>query len=643
MQKQEHLYRGVILIFNANVVRKLPWCTGLLLVLATSVGCADDDADMVWDSGSQDDAGSEDAASPEPDASDADPPDASDSDAAVSEDAGTDAGADAGADAGTDAEVPLTLGGLTVNMSVDEQALDLFGETGHRIWVEVAREQQALLNLNEGGGFPGEEDIYTPGAPDLADTWADHVLIQDVTTDSVADYGKIEVALVGESTYRRWDSNHIPNLRFDADEFEHGKRIGGFEHLRLNNSLVGSIFREGIAHRIYRQLDYPALRSSHAFLGSSVWGEDIWVPMTLIEVYKLKFCKDNEELVGGRCNNMWEFAGDLGAGGGGGFPIDDRPIDPFGPVIDPFPRPGFPGGEANDEPSVPDYWCQINECDNTRLLELMTTLRATELGAGFEDALDPYIDWTRFHEFQCLSWIMWTGDDALHNSNNNMIMERDDGRLIWAPYSVDISAGQDWYTNVSLKGTSSLAQGCQSDPGCWADTITACEDMITRFDALDPETFVDDALVALTEHAMLRDGDQERAEALRTWLEWRQTVLAEELERFRYLPDADGNCPIEPPDLALCEDEACGTAEQCAERRCILGQDFCTSLDRCFDPKYEECPACEELTPSFCEWNQTCVENADACILACNESEGMEWCDVFQSCVFAGECGGFEF
>ena len=29
-----------------------------------------------------------------------------------------------------------------------------------------------------------------------------------------------------------------------------------------------------------------------------------------------RFCRDNEELLGGTCENMWEFPGDLGNGGG---------------------------------------------------------------------------------------------------------------------------------------------------------------------------------------------------------------------------------------------------------------------------------------------------------------------------------------
>jgi hypothetical protein len=444
---------------------------------------------------------------------------------------------------------------------------------------------------------------------------------------------------VGESTARKWNKQQIPNVKFDSDEFEKGKRIGGFEHLRLNNSLVGSIFREHLAHAIYRALDYPALRSSYAFLGSNVWGNDIWVPMTLMEVYKRRFCEDNAELLGGAtCNNMWEFAGDLGEPDGGGCPACGPRLDAKAGdrtlAVDPFPPPR-PGGGA--ENGVPDGWCQLSECDNTRLEEVIDVVEATPVGAGFQAALDPYVDWARYHQFQCLSWMLWTGDDPVHGGNNNLIIERDDGKLVWAPYSVDISQGQEWYTDVPLVGSTALPRGCQSEPACWAETIASCEDLIARFDALDPETLLDERYAMLESLGMLRKGDQERAEELRAWLVWRQQALPGELERFRYLPDANGACP---DALQRCNDDTCGSEAQCAERLCQLGWSFCDSYGRCAGPD-EECPSCDDAEkPLYCEPLLECVASADECMAACNAKPDMEWCPDKQLCVFFGGCEG---
>lgn len=576
----------------------------------------------------------------------------SDRDSGVVLDAGDpieepDAALDAGVDAGEqDAALPppLSLGGLTVNMSMEEQTLDLFGAFGHRFWVEVSNEQRAAMNEanDHGGGLPGPgSDIYTPGVePDP--TFADHILVQDAVTQSVADYGKVEVKLVGESTGRRWTRLAIPNLRIDANEFEKGKRFGTFEHLRLNNSLVGSIFREHLAHEIYRALDYPALRSGYAFLGSNVWGNDVWVPMTLIEVYKRRFCADNADALGGDCLNMWEFAGELGIPTDpGACPACDpgpgpRPRDIIG---DPFPIPR-PGGPGDPTDLSPESWCQLSECDDTRLDEVIEVVKATPPGAGFQAALDPYVDWSLYRQFQCLSWMMWTGDDPVHGGNNNLIVERDDGKLVWAPYSVDISAGQEWYQNTPLPGSTVIPRGCQAEPSCWAETIATCEDLIARFDALDPEAMLDERYAKLEALGMLRDGDQQRAEQLREWLVWRQHVLPSELERFRYLPDGEGNCP---QDMQQCDDQTCGSEAQCLERRCQLGASWCDSLGRCIDPAFEpdmECPTCDEAgKPSYCEPAMECVADQETCIVLCEEMPDMVWCQDTQSCMPIANCG----
>jgi hypothetical protein len=330
---------------------------------------------------------------------------------------------------------------------------------------------------------------------------------------------------------------------------------------------------------------------------------------------------------------MWEFAGDLGLPDGGGCPACLPRPDPRPLPIDPFPPPR-PG---EDGELVPDGWCQLSECDDTRLEEVIEVVRSTPLGEGFQAALDPYVDWARHHQFQCLSWMLWTGDDPVHGGNNNLIVERDDGKLVWAPYSVDISAGQDWFTDVPLLGSTALPRGCQSEPACWAQTIASCEDLVARFDALDPETMLDERYAALERLGMLREGDQERAEFLRAWLVWRQEVLLAELERFRYLPDAEGNCP---DTMQQCEDGTCGSELQCQERRCPLGSDWCDALGRCVDPRYEpDCPVCDEAEkPVYCEAALECVATHEDCIAACNAKPDMEWCEQSQACLPLGQC-----
>jgi len=581
--------------FRARYLSALMGAGGLL---ALAAGCSDGDSPNEPGPGSTDDAGAVTDAggtpSPEP----------------------TDSGTDGGG---------ASFGGLEPTISATTQDIDLFGASGHRFWLEVSEEQRLLMNA-ETNDFG--EDIYFPGGNA---TYADHMVIQAAPSGSVADYGKTQVRLIGESTARAFDPGHIPNFRIDTNHFHEGLRVDGFEHIRLNNAQVGSIFREHLTHRIYRELGYPALRSSFAFAGSNVWGEGIWVPMTLIEVYKLKFCTDNAEVLGGNCVNMWEFAGDLGQGGGGfpggpGFPIDIVAEDI---VIDPGPLPD-PGAQ------LPFDACQIDSCDNQRLDELSLALSRTYRGPGFKEALEPYIEWDRFHEFQCLSWMLWVGDDPIHNSNNNLIIEREDGKLIWAPYSVDISAGQSWYTNVPLTGSNSIASGCQLDPVCWEDTIAACEDLIQRFDDLNPEEMVDETVTQLTELGMMRDGDEDRAQELRDWFVYRQDALATELEYYRYLPDENGNCPN---DLMQCLDMSCGTPDQCLNR-CAPGEYWCDSKEGCVSEFGDFCPACPDDEPLWCDLqgHRQCVASQDACYALCEGTPGQAYCPMFEQCLPVEEC-----
>jgi hypothetical protein len=324
-----------------------------------------------------------------------------------------------------------------------------------------------------------------------------------------ADFGKVQVSLVGESTGRPWTTESLPNFKIDSDEFTEGNRIGGVKHFRLNNAVVGSIFREKLTLDLYARLDYPAPRASYAWVSSSVWGSDVAVPYIVVESYKPQFCKAREAELAGGCVNMWEFAGDLGYG-----------------------QLGSPES------------CQFSECEPSRALEFELDAVETPLGAGYKEALARWVDWDAFHRFQCLSWILTTGDDVLHNGNNFVMMERADGRFQHLPYSIDISLGQEWYPEVPLAGGSTLARGCQSDPQCWADMIVTCEGLLEEFAAANPIAMLDQNYATLEANGMLRSGDEERYRSLSSYLARRLEELPVELEANRAGPPVEAiYCP----------------------------------------------------------------------------------------------------
>ncbi|AUX35045.1 MULTISPECIES: CotH kinase family protein [Sorangium] len=415
-------------------------------------------------------------------------------------------------------------GAPVADTEVADHALDVFGAIGNRYWLAVSKEQLELMNEGLDNGpipiaRPGFGDIYSPTGEDA--TFVDHLWVTTAgAKGKTADYGKVQVGVAGQSTLRPWTKRTIPNLNVDADEFVEKQRLGGFEHLRFNNGQVGTVFRERLTLELYARLDYPAPLTNYAWISSNVWGPEVSIPYIVVERYKKAFCARLGDKLGGGCANMWEFAGDFAGNipGGGWIP---KPID----VV-------IPGGSIFDDPAT----CQLKTCDNTRAKALEQAIAETPPGEGFKAALEGWIDWPAFHRFQCLSWVLATGDDAIHNSNNVVLVERSDGLFQYLPYSVDISLGQSWYPLVPLAGANSLARGCQSDTACWADTIAMCEDVIEDFAALDPNAVLKGIYEQLSDEGMLRPGDEERYAALDAWLTEQLKFLPEDLERNREQP-----------------------------------------------------------------------------------------------------------
>jgi hypothetical protein len=439
-------------------------------------------------------------------------------------DATADTGLDATADAGLD-DCREDAWPPCVTTTPAELSFELFDVVGARFWIELDAAQQRAMNVrlpvsNCGPGgcqtlentprFPG--DFYslpddgepTPlGVDDGATTFA-HRLIVRVPGVGGADFGKVEVRNVGTSTRRPMVRDGLPSLRFDADEFQEDLRVGGVEHFRLNNGIVGSLLREHVAGQVFRALGYPALRTSFAFLGSSVHGEGVWIPMLLSETYKRGFCDANADALGGGCRGLWKFSGDIGSTGN----------TPFA------------------DPS-----CELGECDGIAVAALGDALRQAPAGPGLVEALESFLDWELFHRFQCIGFAVGTVDDTLRNFGNNTVLAQraDDGRFLFLPFSIDISGprGPGWPstgTDTLLRGNVELMRSCQADPTCWRDTLDTCRAVVRELRALRPETLVEDALETLRAAGMIRPGDEALGAELRAWYAARPDALDVALE-----------------------------------------------------------------------------------------------------------------
>jgi hypothetical protein len=418
-----------------------------------------------------------------------------------------------------DGNVYLSLGAPAPDVAPNALELDVFGTVGNHYWLAVSEKQ--LNGMNRAFGGRDLLDRYTPASGNATVHFADHLVVQAAgPSPRTADFGKVQMKLIGQSTGRALSETTLPNFKLDADEFVEGNRIGGVEHLRLNNAILGSIYRERLVLEIYRSVGYPAPRSTYAWVSTSVWGPDVNVPYIAVEPYKRQFCRDREAELGGGCVNMWEFEGDFGLG-----------------VL-----------------SLADS-CQLDVCDNARVTELEELVVATPAGAGFKAALASYIDWDAFHRFQCLSWILRTGDDYVYARNNVLLVERADGKFQFMPYSIDLSLSDDW--GVGIAGSSTIPMGCQGDPACWDDTVATCESMIDAFTSAQPVALLDAIHAELEQAEMLRPGDEEIYQALRGVLEQRMEELPAELELNRELPELQ--CPL---PLVLCGNQ-CLFADEC--------------------------------------------------------------------------------
>jgi hypothetical protein len=136
-------------------------------------------------------------------------------------------------------------------------------------------------------------------------------------------------------------------------------------------------------------------------------------------------------------------------------------------------------------------------------------------GAGLRAALEPLLDWPAYHRFRCLGVAIGSVDDAIRNMGNNTVVLRrsSDGRFVFLPYSLDLSA----FGDTSLFGNTELELKCVADPDCASEARDACLTVADELQALAPEHLVDDAMAALRERGMVRSGDDERAVELRNY------------------------------------------------------------------------------------------------------------------------------
>ncbi len=183
-------------------------------------------------------------------------------------------------------------------------------------------------------------------------------------------------------------------------------------------------------------------------------------------------------------------------------------------------------------------WSVEEECDEQGLAAILETVAAAAPGAGFMESTKDVIDWPMLHKNQCLSALTGTGDDWIHNSNNVVLALLESGKVIYLPYSVDISGGHPWYPNTPFDGYVYLTSSCQQDPDCREQSLSTCEEMIDSFEKIDvAKTIVEERCSALKKGKMNRAPDAVVCQSLAEFYDARPAELRKELA---YLRDGGG-------------------------------------------------------------------------------------------------------
>lgn len=420
--------------------------------------------------------------------------------------------------------------------------IDLFGEDGHRFYFEVTPEARLAADEQRCSfGFDAYGAVYELGGEENGcPIPAVNVRIHPAGSGVCTNTGKVEVDLPGQSSFRPWAE--IPNIKLDVGEFRDLHFRTGDRQLRFNNGQADStIVREAVALGIWRAMGYPAPRTRFVQTRSNVWDTEVRPGVAashvMVEPYKEAFfARSAPEIL-----HVWEGQGDPFVPMGSG--CDVGCCDPFGcggdivepPFFDPLPAPA--PEQAIEQRGSFTGDCQYSvdaDCDEEAFDAAVAALSEIPSGPGYMEATNEYIDWSLLHQNMCLSALTGTGDDWIHNSNNVVIGIREDGKVVFFPYSTDISGNHPWYEHTPYQGYAHLTQACQFDPDCWEQALSTCETMTNEFEELDVvATIVEERCDALKEAGLDRPADAPVCEDLVEYYAARATELREELQALR--------------------------------------------------------------------------------------------------------------
>jgi len=271
-------------------------------------------------------------------------------------------------------------------------------------------------------------------------------------------YENVGIRLKGNHSFRTLDEK--PSFKIKFNEFVPGRRFLGLEGLTLNNMVVdGSMMREWISYRVFRELGVPAPRAGYA----QVWLND--------EEY--------------------------------GLYLDLEPYDdPFLERVYDDPKGNlYESDRSSDIDRDVDAWDQDEGSDHSR--DDLRALQELAIQENNEVFYDPSggVNLPRFLGFIAGETIVGHFDGHIAGHNFFIYHEPAADQWSYQPWGLDQTLARH-VTPYEHEGF--LGEKCLQDKRCLVDYVLATREALDRIDALDLETEVQ-LMIELTDSAMRSD------------------------------------------------------------------------------------------------------------------------------------------
>lgn len=271
-------------------------------------------------------------------------------------------------------------------------------------------------------------------------------------------YENVGIRLKGNHSFRPLDEK--PSFKLKFNEFASGHRFLGLEGLTLNSMVVdGSMLREWISYRVFRELGVPASRAGYAqvFVNDEEYGLYL-----SLEPYDDVFLARSYD-------------------------------DPSGSL--------YESDRAGDLDQDVEAWDQDEGADHSRAdLLAFSELAQTEGNAVFYGD-QAVVDMPRVLAFMAAETIVGHFDGHIGGHNFFIYHEPSEDQWTYLPWSLDQALARR-VTPYEHEGY--LGYKCLHDERCLVDYVLASQAALTRLRALDLEGEVARA-IALTDAAMRSD------------------------------------------------------------------------------------------------------------------------------------------